>query len=237
MEQNVSGNDFLIFRSGITNLYLLPHGDEYILVDAGMKKKEKAFVSFLTKQNIHPEKIRYIFLTHTHYDHTGALNLIREITHAEILLHASEAGYLRKGFTPAPRGTRVSTKIISFLGRRVFPGYSRYEPAEPDILWEESGYRPGDFPAELLHTPGHTEGSASLVWKEKAAFVGDTLFGYEKDDCLPWFANDLELLKKSWQRLLDTPSETFYPSHGQPVKRDLLEASFRKHFGEPAEKV
>ena len=166
-----------------------------------------------------------------------AITLLREITHANVVLHTSEAGYLRKGYTPAPRGTRISTKVISFLGRKVFPGYSRYKPAEPDILWVESGYRPGDFPAELLHTPGHTEGSASLVWRGEVAFVGDTLFGYEKDDCLPWFANDLELLKKSWQILLNTSCDLFYPSHGHPVKRALLEESFRKHFGEPAGKV
>jgi glyoxylase-like metal-dependent hydrolase (beta-lactamase superfamily II) len=234
MDSHNSDKDFLIFRSGITNLYLLPHEGEYILVDAGMKKKKKAFLTFLTKKKIPPEKIRYIFLTHSHYDHTGALYGLHELTHAEILLHAAEAAYLRQGFTPAPRGTRASTKVISFLGRKVFPEYSRYAPAEPDILWEKSGYRPGPFPAELLHTPGHTEGSASLLWKGKDAFVGDTLFGYEKDDCLPWFANDLELLKKSWQTLLDTSCDIFYPSHGHPVKRDLLKESFRKHFGKPA---
>jgi len=224
-----SGQDFLTFRSGITNLYLLPHGDEFILADAGVRKKAKNFFSFLKKHSIAPGRIRYLFLTHTHYDHTGALGMIRELTHAEVILHASEAAYLRQGYTPPPRGTRFSTKIISFLGRR-FPGYSRYEPAEADLLWEESGFRPGDFPAVVLHTPGHTEGSASLIWREKAAFVGDTLFGYEKEDCLPWFANDLKALKKSWQQLLDTPCEWFYPSHGKPVSRELLEKAMKRHF-------
>jgi len=228
-----SDKDYLTFRSGITNIHLLPHGDGFILVDAGMKKKEKAFLSFLMKNGISPDSIRYIFLTHTHYDHTGALSLLHDITRATILVHAAEADYLRQGFTPPPRGTRLSTKIISFLGRKVFPSYSKYDPVEPDMIWEQSGYRPGDFPAVLLHTPGHTAGSASLIWKEKTAFIGDTLFGYEKDDCLPWFANDLSLLRESWQTLLNTSCDTFYPAHGHPVKRDLLETSFRKHFGDP----
>ncbi len=221
----------LLFHSGITNVYLLKEGDEYLLIDAGMKKKEKAFFAFLRKEGINPGDIRYIFLTHTHYDHTGALAEIAGLTHAGILLHASEADYLEKGFTPAPRGTRLSTKVISFLGRKVFPGYSKYSPFTADLLWEESGYRPDGFPAFLLHTPGHTEGSATLIWKEQTAFVGDTLFGYEKDDCLPWFANDLKALRQSWERLLETPCSWFFPSHGKPVQRDLLESAYKKHFG------
>ncbi len=223
--------DLFIFPSGITHLYLLHHEGKYLLVDAGMKKKVKAFFSLLLDRKISPEQITHVVLTHTHYDHTGGLPLIRELTHARVVVHAAEADHLRQGYTPAPYGTRFSTRVISFLGRKVFPGYSRYDPVEPDVVWEGDSFQPGGFPAEIIHTPGHTDGSASLIWKGELAFVGDTLFGYEKDDCLPWFANDLDELARSWQRLLDTGCRVFYPAHGRPVRRELLEKAYRQHFG------
>ncbi len=215
----------------MTHIYLLPHAGKYLLVDAGMKQHVKEFFSYLLKKNIEPSRITHVLLTHTHYDHTGALSHILELTHSKVLVHKDEADSLAKGYTPAPYGTRLSTKVISFLGRKIFPAYSKYDPVEADLLWEEGSSLPWDHPVRLIHTPGHTEGSISVIWRDRDAFVGDTLFGYEKDDCLPWFANDLNHLAQSWEKLLDTGCETFYPAHGRPVKRELLAHAYQRHFG------
>ncbi|HHJ10583.1 MAG TPA: MBL fold metallo-hydrolase [Bacteroidetes bacterium] len=223
-------SDFLTFRSGMTNIYLLPFEENYILIDTGVKKREPAFFAFLNRHDIVPDKIDYIFLTHTHYDHTGGISLIKEMSHAKIMVHTKEAGYLRQGFTPVPRGSRASTKVVAFLGRHFFKNLNRYTPTEPDIVWEDEPYHPEPFPAQAIHTPGHTSGSSTLIWKEKMAFVGDTLFGIEKEDCFPWFVNDTETLGKSWEKLLDSSCEMFYPAHGKPVTRARLERSYRKHF-------
>ncbi len=223
---------FQIFRSGMTNLYLLPHNGEYILIDAGVKKKAVAFLSFLDKQKIVPDAIRFIFLTHTHYDHTGGLHLIHKVTKGQVIVRQEETDYLRHGNTPISPGTRASTKIISFLGHYFFKNIGKFMPVDPEISWEDDVYIvPDGFPASGIHTPGHTAGSATLIWKEKTAFVGDALFGLEKEDCFPWFANDLHALRDTWLKLLDTPCEVFYPSHGKPVTKKILLQSYQKHFG------
>jgi hydroxyacylglutathione hydrolase len=84
------------------------------------------------------------------------------------------------------------------------------------------------FEAYIIHTPGHTIGSMSIVVDNEVALVGDTLFGIFKWSVFPPYANDVKQLVKSWGILLDTNCPVFIPSHGSANSRSLVQNDYDK---------
>ncbi|MBS3816479.1 MAG: hypothetical protein KGY76_02825 [Candidatus Thermoplasmatota archaeon] len=79
---------------------------------------------------------------------------------------------------------------------------------------------------EILHTPGHTPGSISIVLNTSEAVVGDLVMGgtlSPSKPVRPIFAYDLEEVEKSLKKLLihDVEIRRFYaaPAARSPVKR------------------
>ena len=90
------------------------------------------------------------------------------------------------------------------------------------------GLRALGFEATVLHTPGHSPGSASLIVDGQIALVGDTLLGTLPRSVFPPFADDPEEMIRSWGRLLRTGCTLFLPGHGWPITRDRLERQFKR---------
>lgn len=93
-----------------------------------------------------------IFLTHGHYDHTGAvLELKKEFPEVPVYLHAKDA---------------VQTQKVDSL----MPDIGETVPYD-----EGDELSVGDMTFHVLHTPGHTAGSVTLDTGE-VLFTGDTMF-------------------------------------------------------------
>lgn len=104
-------------------------------------------------------KLKYIILTHMHIDHVMALDKLKEITSALVVVHSADAIALNDdNFTLANffRTTSPETKadIIADDG---------------DILCL------GEFELKIIHTPGHTKGSM-CIYCDGILISGDTLF-------------------------------------------------------------
>ena len=223
-------NRIVGIQMGHSNAYLVVNGEHSALVDAGVSGKLDKITDTLESQNLTPEDVNLIIMTHTHYDHCGTLAELKELTGAQIMVQSEEAANLREGFTPLPRGTRWYSKAIVFLGDRLLPSSAgSFDPVESDIVVEGScDLNQYDLPGKAMHTPGHTAGSLSILVDGEHALVGDTMFHIFKNSAMPPFANDVPELLGSWERLLETGCERFYPGHGSPFSRDLLEQSLEK---------
>lgn len=167
-----------------TNCYIVEDekSKEAIVIDPGDEAEK--ILNFLA---IHPLKVRYIVITHGHWDHVGANWELKEKTKALILIHELDVPML--SITNSPKADRY--------------------------LVDKDRIDIGDLSFSVLHTPGHTPGGICLYnEKEKVLFSGDTLFaGTCGRTDLP-YSSEREM-EKSLKKLLKLPAETkVYPGHG-----------------------
>lgn len=107
-----------------------------------------------------------------------------------------------------------------------------FDPFHAGLLTEgEMDLRSLGIEACILHTPGHSPGSLSLLVDNEIVLAGDALFGQVPWTAYPPFGDDPEAMISSWERLLGTPARLFLPAHGAPVSRTKLEREFLKKTG------
>jgi glyoxylase-like metal-dependent hydrolase (beta-lactamase superfamily II) len=222
-----SGYEIIRLLSGRSNAFLLTNGEKNILIDTSVSRLWSRFQHRLKRLGI--AGIDYLILTHAHFDHAANANKIKEKYKTTVIVQKEEANYLANGDNILPKGTTILTKpIVNVLGKRLFSRF-KYEPCQPDILVDsEYDLSTLGFNAYLIHTPGHTAGSMSLIIDYELAIVGDAMFGVFKWSVFPPFAEDEKLMIKSWGKLLQTKCHVFIPSHGTANIRSLVQKDYNK---------
>ena len=172
-----------------TNCYLLADPDSKVaaLIDPGAGD-EGTLNRIRTLVGEGGYDLRYVFLTHGHFDHVGGVKAVREaFPGVTVFLHPGDAG----------------------LSERLRPTANLGEVR----LWHDGDVVPlGKLLVEVLHTPGHTTGSVCLRCRD-ALFTGDTLFaGSCGRTDLP--GGSRRTIKDSLKRLGELEGElAVYPGH------------------------
>jgi hydroxyacylglutathione hydrolase len=140
-----------------------------------------------------------ILLTHTHFDHVGAVAPVARATGAEVWVPGIEKGVL--------------ADINSYVP---FPGFGPFEDYEAEhTLRGGERLEMAGFEIEVLFTPGHSPGHVTFsIPQEQAVFSGDVLFqGSVGRTDLP--GGDWGTLLESIRSLVDElpPETTVYPGH------------------------
>jgi glyoxylase-like metal-dependent hydrolase (beta-lactamase superfamily II) len=222
-----NGADIFRVLGGRSNVFLITVGETNILVDTSVSRNRRKLQKRLLKSGI--TSIHYLILTHAHFDHASNAGQIKRKYNPLVIIQQQEAEYLSKGDNIIPSGTTLLTKpLIEFFGKPVFRRF-HYEPCKPDII-VHSEYKM-DIPDHniiLIHTPGHTAGSLSVLVDDEIALAGDTLFGVLPGSVFPPYAQDKELMVKSWGKLLETGCSLFIPSHGSERLRAVVKREYDK---------
>jgi len=117
---------------------------------------------------------------------------------------------------------------MNILGKRLFSRF-RYEPCDYDLSVDSYfDLKSLSFTGYLMHTPGHTTGSMSLIVDNEIAIVGDCMFGVFKWSVFPPYAENAERMVQSWGKLLETNCSKFIPSHGTENSRLLVQKDYNK---------
>jgi hydroxyacylglutathione hydrolase len=225
---NMGNLKIVPIKIGFSNSVLIVNGTNSILIDTGVKGHLEQFEMLFRKYKLKPTDIKLIILTHTHYDHTGNLNELAKRTGAKVLVHKSEFENLKNGFTPIPKGTRFYTKIIVALGRWLKPGYASPAPFTAQLVNTEE-YKLLDYEIDglVIHTPGHTNGSQSVIIG-KTVIAGDTFFNVREKIVFPPFANFPKQVLESWDTIFKLGIEEIIPAHGKKFKVEKALAEYEK---------
>lgn len=176
------------------NCYLIWDKDELLIIDPG------ADAALLIKE-IEATKAKplSILLTHTHYDHIGAVDALRDEYQIPVFVSPLENAWL-------------SDPVLNLSSRHPELGGLIVRPAEQEFELKE--YTIGDLHFRVVPTPGHSHGSVSFVF-DSFVVSGDALFkgSIGRTDL---HTGNLEQLLDSIQTQLFTLPEHYkvYPGHG-----------------------
>jgi len=166
-----------------------------LVIDPGFTTV-KEMKTFLKEVRNYGVDIDIIVNTHGHPDHVSGNAILRDATGAPVLIHRLDIPLLRN----AP-------KIAPLFGLRMKRCMADGTLKEGDVI------RFGNEKLEVLHTPGHTQGSICILG-EGVIFTGDTLFcgSIGRVDFPESSESDM---MRSLRRLMELPDETaVYPGHG-----------------------
>lgn len=212
-------------RLGYDNCYLIQN-DGIVMIDGGAPGKSGAFEKALRKLTINPRDVKLIVLTHGHWDHVGSAKAVKEITGAPIAMHKSEKDWLEGATKPLPPGVTPWGRVFAGIMALFLPLVHVPAVSVDVVLGDEAvPLSPYGVPGKILHTPGHSPGSVSVLLDTGEAFVGDLAmagFPLRFRPGLPILAEDMAKVKASWGLLLDAGAETVYPAHGTPFPSKVM---------------
>ncbi len=180
----------------------------------------------MAREGIDPKDLQLVVITHGHWDHIGSAKEIKESTGAEIAIHDCEAHWLEESLTPLSPGVTTWGRIFYAMHKKFMP-FIKIPAVDVDIRLGDEVFslREYGIPGRVIHTPGHSYGSVSVLLDSGQAFVGDAAMNrlpLRLTPGLPIFAVDQVLLKQSWRLLLEEGAREIYPAHGKPFSADIL---------------
>ncbi len=235
MDQAVHG-----VKLGWTRCYLLKCTGGYLLIDTDYSKYYQLFERKLFRLGIALSDVKYLLLTHHHDDHAGfAAQLVRSVE-CRVIAHRDAVGPLSRGKSegtdhPVNRRCRITLALYTIRHRDYdFPPLTL---TGEDIMMEgdnDSFLREIGIDGVILHTPGHTPDSISVVLADGSAFVGDAAMNFLRWTGMghrPIVVEDIDVVYESWQRLREHGARVIYPSHGKPFAATELRTPARRSLG------
>lgn len=211
---------------GMCHCYVIKQ-EGLILVDAGFPNQGKKFLKQLETISIKPRDIPLIILTHGHADHIGSANEIKRLTGGKVAINQREKEWVEQALKPMPPPVGLWGKIMTVMfkwamSRLSFPG----TPVDLALGDQDFSLENYGINGKVIHTPGHTSGSMSLLLDTGDAFVGDLAMNglpMRIGAGMPIFAEDTNAIKKSWRSLLNNGAKRIYSAHGKPFPADKLQ--------------
>lgn len=180
-----------------TNFWVLSSGRSRLLVDLGWPGQLGALLAALRRLDVPVAEISHGLATHYHIDHAGCAEELK--AHGMTLVVTPEQV---DAIPTMARWTKPADRYVPITMRatRVVP------VADSRAFLASLG-----LAGELVHTPGHSDDSISLVLDSGEAFTGD----------LTWPAmapeGDAAVVQASWAALAARGATTVHGGHGAPT--------------------
>lgn len=185
----------LIVSSFATNCYLVARNGKCIIIDPGAAKAD--IVRGIEDIQATPVAI---LLTHGHCDHVGAVSELKNEYHIPVYAYEEEKELLENS----------TYNLSQMFGLPI--------SLKADVLVKDGEkIQLEDFTFQVIHTPGHTQGSCCFYMeKEKVLFSGDTLFYCSRGRTDFPTGSEGKLIRSIREKLFVLPEEVkVFPGHNQ----------------------
>lgn len=177
-----------------TNYWVIGAGTSRLLVDLGWPGTMGQMLAELRRMDVPLAELRYGLATHYHIDHAG-LGQDLKLAGVPLLvidLQVDAIPVMKRWTKPHDNYTEITPEgnvVITIEKSR-------------DLLAEIG------IAGEILHTPGHSDDSVSVLLDNGAVFTGDLI--------RPQFVGmeDPAVVEDSWRRLRAQGARQVYPAHG-----------------------
>jgi glyoxylase-like metal-dependent hydrolase (beta-lactamase superfamily II) len=171
--------------------------DGLVLIDCGMSLRN---IKNISNRGLDPKDIKHCIITHCHIDHTGACSDLREFN-PQISFYAHELDA-----EPIEKKGRDQKTAASWYG-------VDYKPIKLDVKFNKDLeiLKLGSYEFQIIHTPGHTPGSLSIVIEvgSKKVLFGQDIHGPFYSS----FGSNLKDYQKSMKKLIDLEPDILCEGH------------------------
>ena len=177
-----------------TNYWVVSAKSSRLLVDLGWPGTMGTMRANLERMDVPISEIRYALATHYHIDHAGVAQELKEAGVPLLVMDVQVQAIplMRRWTKPRDHYLEIATNDNVVIS-----------PDESRALLEGIGIR-----GEILHTPGHSQDSVSLLLDDGSVFTGDLTpphyVGLE----------DPDVVGTSWRLLRQLGARRVYPGHG-----------------------
>jgi metallo-beta-lactamase class B len=235
----IHANTYLVGTCGISSI-LIAGSDGHILIDGGTEQGADLIAANIRSLGYRVEDIRFILVSHEHFDHVGGIARLQQMSGATVIASAPAAKVLESGVA-SPDDPQAGVL-------KPFP------PVEVGrVIRDGEEVRLGNLMVTAMATPGHTAGAFSWRWESceggvyRTIVYADSLTAVSREDYR--FSDhpaDVAAFRASIAKIANSPCEILLTPHPSASKtaerlalgRPLLDpTSCRTHAAELSAKL
>ncbi|MEX1307736.1 MAG: MBL fold metallo-hydrolase [Eubacteriales bacterium] len=190
-----------------------------ILVDTALSGDGPEILRAIEKTGLN---LKYIIITHAHYDHAGSLGVVQKATGVPVICSTYEMPHLKSGETSViqPQGVTMAdlVKSIGLSDKDT----QRLEATNAEYIAFDDVFdlRTLGFDGYIKVLAGHTPGSA-CVFTPEDIICGDTVFNVSPRHFPPIYSDKAALIE-TFHFLKNSGCRYIYPAHGKRMRLSEL---------------
>jgi glyoxylase-like metal-dependent hydrolase (beta-lactamase superfamily II) len=203
------------------NVFVIISPQGVTLIDTGFPQHAETILKALEELHLQANDVHKIILTHAHPDHIGNAAVMKQLTGAEVFIHALDAEIAEKGggFRPVYPAPGF---INWFMKKFILGKIRQVEPVTIDhFLTEEAALPVGDGELRIIHIPGHCLGQTALLWNRHGGvlFVADACM-HLNNLKYSFVYEDIETGRQSLTKLAGLDFQVACFGHGATITKD-----------------